>query len=105
MEPPPLAGRIMALAAARSTPKEDSRLMRRVSSNSAWLVVWAEQRVDGKRGIVGWRLHALLKSVHAPAPAVAEGRSGSTIDPNGGTGPTPNSPANQPVPPRRPHLT
>ena len=60
MEPPPLAGRIMALAAARSTPKEDNRLMRSVSSNSAWLVVWAA-RARGGGGDACWVLGTLAR--------------------------------------------
>lgn len=58
MLPPPLAGRDMALAAARSTPKLDTRLVRSVSSNSFRLVVWAAGRGaqapgGGRLGVAG----------------------------------------------------
>jgi hypothetical protein len=58
MEPPPLAGRDMALAAARSTPKEESRLVRSTSSNSERLVLWAAAGQQGGHSTswvwVGW---------------------------------------------------
>ena len=50
MDPPPLAGRIIALADARSTPKALSRLVRRVSSNSAGVVACAACRGGGCEG-------------------------------------------------------
>lgn len=49
LPPPLLAGRDMAFAAARSTLKDDNRLMRSVSSNSCKLVVWAAQCVGEER--------------------------------------------------------
>lgn len=52
LPPGPFSRRIMTLAAARSTPKEDSRLMRSVSSNSWGLVACAAARGEGAVGRV-----------------------------------------------------